>query len=279
MAALSAMTLLSGFAGTRAVAQQAPKFDMLRDVRLEQLLDQQVPLDIPFRDENGKDVKLGDYFGSKPVILVMPFYQCKGSCTLELNGMVKAFSTLPFTPGNEFNVVTVSINPKEGPDLAKGKHDEYVGLLRKPDASAGWHFLTGQEDSIKRLAAAVGFHYIYDVKTDQYSHPAGIMIVTPKGKLSRYFLGAKYPEKELRLSLIEASENRIGTLTDQIVLACTNYDPRSGSRSFKIMRILQASGILTAVCMAGFLIIMFRREKDTDVLPPKMGGQGSPTGV
>jgi len=240
---------------------QAP-IDAPRDVGMDQKLDAQAPLDTAFRDETGKTVRLGDYFhGHKPVVLVMPFYKCAGTCTLMLDGMARSFRKLDLRLGQDFEAVAISINPKETPELANAKKINILEFMNRPGSANGWHFLTGQEPEIKRLANAVGYRYVYDVKKDQYSHPSGIMILTPQGKVSRYFYGVDYPAKELRLTLVEASENKIGTLVDKLYLFCTAYDPATGRRGFLIMRLLQVSGFATVFLVGTSLFLMLRWER------------------
>lgn len=283
-----ALAALAAFAAGPVRAQegqQAPNItvraETFRNIGMDQKLDSQVPLDLPFRDEAGKTIRLGDYFqGNKPVLLVMPFYQCKGVCTAELNGMIKLFKKLPLQVGKDFQVVTVSINPKEGPELAAGKKQEYIDLLGKPGAEQGWHFLVGDEPNIRALAGAVGFRYTYDAKTDQYSHPGGIIIITPKGKVSRYFYGASFPDKDVRLSLVEASANKIGSLADKVFLmACAAYDPTTGKYGVTIIKLLRVLGVATALIVGGYIVLMLRRERRQSLVAPRSDGRGSPAGA
>jgi protein SCO1/2 len=231
-------------------------------VRIEQRLDQQVPLDIPFKDEENKDIKLGDYFGKRPVILVMPFYKCAGTCILEMEGLMRACNALhDFDLGNQFDVVVVSINPKEGPVLAAEKKRDYLSIYQRPGTEKGMHCLTGDQASIERLADAVGFRYYIDPKSGAPVHSAGIMILTPRGKVSRYVLGVDYPPRDLRLTLVNASENRIGSLVDNIRLLCTQYDPSTGKYSVAIIRLLQITGCGTVLILGTFIFSMIRMER------------------
>ena len=230
-------------------------------VGLDQKRGEQVPLDLAFTDETGKPVKLRDYFHGKPVILNLIFYKCPGVCMAELDGMTKLFRSADMTlkAGKDFEVVTVSINPKETPDLAADKKREYLELLGKESDPNGWHFLLGQEENIEKLAAAVGFRYVYDEKTDQFAHPAGIMVATPEGKLSHYFYGINYAPRDIRYSLIEASQNKIGSLADRIALNCMyQYDPKTGRYGLAIVRALQFGGILTVLTLVTSIVVMTR---------------------
>jgi protein SCO1/2 len=244
-------------------AQVSP--DALKNVGIDQRLDQQVPLDLQFKDEAGKTVKLGDYFRSgRPVILNLVYYTCPMLCGEELAGLSSALGVLRFTPGNEYEVVTVSIDPDETPAVATERKKIFVDRMNerlepKSDGS-GWHFLTGQQPEIQQLADAVGFHYKRDAATGQFIHSAAIMIVTPQGKLAQYYYGVEYSPKDLRLGLIEASRNKIGNLVDQIQLYCFHYDPKSGRYGATITGILRLGGAATVLLLGGFLIVMYRRE-------------------
>jgi protein SCO1/2 len=239
--------------------------DDLKNVGIDQRLDQQLPLDLQFRDETGKPVKLGDDFKSgRPVILNLVYYTCPMLCGEELAGLSSALGVLRFTPGDEYEVVTVSINPDETPEVAGERKKIFVDRmnerLEKKSDGSGWHFLTGQQAEIQQLADAVGFHYKRDGRTGQFIHSAAIMIVTPQGKLAQYYYGVEYSPKDLRLGLIEASRNKIGNLVDQIQLYCFHYDPKSGRYGATITSILRLGGAATVVLLGGFLIVMYRRE-------------------
>jgi protein SCO1/2 len=194
--------------------------DVMKEIGIDQKLDARLPLDLAFRDERGKTVELRQYFGRRPVILALVYYQCPMLCTFVLNGLLSSAKNLPFEIGKEFEVVTVSIDPKETPLLAESKQTMYAGLYGRPGAVHGWHFLTGEESSIRQLAAAVGFRYVYDKQSEQYGHASGIMVLTPDGRVSRYLYGIEYPARDLRLALVEASGGKIGSPVDQILLLC-----------------------------------------------------------
>jgi protein SCO1/2 len=228
----------------------------LRDVRIEQKLDQQLPLDLTFRDESGQEVKLGKYFGQKPVVLALVFYDCPRLCNQMLNGMVTSFRVLPFEMGKDYDVVTISFDPRETPQLAAAKKKVYVDYLTekmRAPATDGWHFLTGDSENIKQITDAVGFRYHYDEATQQFAHASGIMIATPQGKLSRYFYGIDYPARDLRLGLIESSANKIGSPADQLLLYCYHYDPATGKYGATVMTIVRIGGVLMILGM----LVMF----------------------
>ena len=232
----------------------------LKGVGVDQHLNEQVPLDLAFRDENGNAVRLGDYFGSKPVILNLAYYQCTMLCGEVMNGMVGSLKALQFDIGKEFNVLTVSFDPRETPQMATDKKKQMMQRYRRPGAPEGWHFLTGDAASVNALTKTVGFDYQYDPKADQYAHAAAIMVLTPRGKLSKYFYGVDFAPKDLRLGLIEASENKIGTLVDQVLLYCYHYNPSTGKYGAVIMNILRLAGGATVFILGSFVIIMLRRD-------------------
>jgi protein SCO1 len=245
----------------------------LRDVRIEQKLDQQLPLDLVFRDESGQQVKLGQYFGQKPVVLAFVYYECPMLCTQVLNGMVTSFRVLPFQIGKEFDVVTVSFDPRETNVLAAAKKKVYVDYLpekMRSDASSGWHFLTGDQANIEKLTDAVGFHYRYDEDTKQFAHASGIMLTTPAGKLSRYFYGVDYAARDLRLGLIESSANKIGSPVDQLLLYCYHYDPATGKYGAAVMKVMRVAGVITMLGIVAMLLLL--KGRNPKVMRAKTGG-------
>ena len=246
--------------GGAPVQTAGVKPSLLRDVGLEQKLNNSIPLDLTFRDELGQPVTLGQFFGNRPVILTLVYYQCPMLCTEVLNGLMNSMKQLPLEVGKDFEVVTVSIDPSEKPRVAKIKHEIYAGLYGRPGAEHGWHFLTGDEPQIKQLAQSVGFHYAYDRDSGQFAHPSAIMVLTPKGKLARYFYGITYPSRDLRLGLVEASANKIGSPVDQILLCCYSYNPANGKYGFLIWRVIQVSGAITVLGMAILITVLLRRE-------------------
>lgn len=247
----------------------------LADIGIDQKLDQQVPLDLTFKDETGKTVKLGDYFqAGRPVILNLVYYTCPMLCGEELSGESSALGVLKFQPGKEYEAISVSINPDETPKDAAEKKKVFVDRMNEhldPKTSGeGWHFLTGNEAEIKKLAEAVGFRYKRDPQTGQFIHAAAIMIVTPQGKIAQYYYGVEFSPKDVRLGLIEASRNKIGNLVDQVILYCYHYDPQTGRYGAIITNILRLGGAATLLVLGGFLVVMFRRDKHG---APKKTGQ------
>ena len=234
--------------------------ELLKQVGIDQKLNQTIPLNLAFRDENGKAVELGQYFGQKPVILTLVYYNCPMLCTQVLNGVESGLKELPTDIGKQFDVVTISIDPTESHVLAKVKKEMYVGMYGRPGAAEGWHFLTGDEAQIKQLADAVGFRYAYDPDTKQFAHASAIMLLTPEGKISRYFYGIQFPSRDLRLGLVEASEGKIGTPVDQVLLFCYHYDPATGKYGLLISRVIQAGGALTVLILGIAMVILFRGE-------------------
>lgn len=246
---------------------QAPEYGqtngkrILQDVGLDQRLGEALPLDVQFKDEAGEVVPLRKYFGERPVLLALVYYECPMLCTQVLNGVTKSLKALNFAPGKEFDVVVISFDPKETPALAAEKKQSYLARYGRPETAAGWHFLTGEAGSIEAVTKAVGFRYKYDPKSAQYAHASGIMLATPDGLLARYFYGIDYPTRDLRLGIVEASEERIGSPVDQILLLCFHYDPATGKYSLAVMRVIQAAGVATVASIAGFLIFALRRDR------------------
>ncbi len=233
----------------------------LREVKIEQRLDEQLPLDLQFKDETGRTVQLSEYFNkSKPVILSLVFYKCPMLCNQILSGLMAGLRSQTFAAGKEFDVLTVSFDPRETPELAAETKKSYLERYNRPGAEKGWHFLTGDAENIKRLTEAVGFHYNYDEKTNQFAHAAGIMVLTPEGKLSRYFYGIEYNARDLRLGLVEASNNKIGSTVDQLLLFCYHYDPATGRYGPAVMNIMRLGGVVTVLGIGGLLLILRRRN-------------------
>ena len=261
-----ALTLVGA---TSALAQASPpvqpNINTNANIGIDQKLDAQVPLDLTFTDQTGKKVRLGDYFGSKPVVLALPFYRCAGMCTLEVDGMAKAFNAISFTAGKEFNAVTVSIDPKETWTLASAKQRDYLDLYPRPEAKQGWSFLTGDDANIHKLADAVGFRYIIDPKTQQPIHAVGIIVITPEGRVSRYLLGVDYSPKDLKLCLVDASHNKIGSMVDKFTLLCSHYDPTTSRYGVAIDRIIKFSCTLTVLIVGSAILLLFRFEKQRKV--------------
>lgn len=254
---LAGLVLLA--AGGRAA--DAPRLPpAFEGIAFDQRLDSQVPLDLPFRDEDGNEVRLGQYFQDRPVILVLAYYRCPMLCTEVLNSLTKTLRSVPFRMGEDYDVVTVSFDAREQPALAKAKKQHYVESFGKPGAEEGWHFLTGEQRSIDRLTDAVGFHYRYDATNDQFAHASGIMILTPDGKLSRYFYGLGYHPRDVRLGLVEASRGHVGSPVDQVLLLCLHYDPSQGTYTPTVMTAVRAGGVLTILLLGGFMSIHWLRD-------------------
>ncbi|HXE79410.1 MAG TPA: SCO family protein [Vicinamibacterales bacterium] len=240
-------------------AGQMPR--LLTEIGLDQRLNEQLPLDLPFRDEQGREVTLAQYFGKRPVVLTLVYYECPMLCTQVLNGLVSALGVLRFSIGEEFEVVTISFDPGETPELAAAKKAAYIERYGRPGAERGWHFLTGSPRSIRAVTEAVGFRYAYNESVDQFAHVSGFMVLTPDGRLSRYFYGIEYGPRDIRLALLEAADGRIGSAVDQLFLYCFHYDPKSGRYSLAIMRIVRLAGVLTVGLIVGGIVVMRRREK------------------
>lgn len=234
---------------------------MLKDVGIDQKLDSAVPADIPFVDHNGRDVRIGSYFGARPVVLVLAYYECPVLCTQVINGVVSSILPLTFNAGREFDVVVVSFDPGETPAMAAAKRADFVRRYGRSGTDAGIHFLTGRESSIAALTQAVGFRYAYDEAIDQWAHPAVITLLTPQGHVSRYLFGIEFAPRDLRFALIEATDNKIGTVIDQAMLFCYNYDPETGRYGFAIMTAVRGAGLLTLVLLGTFIVVTLRRER------------------
>jgi protein SCO1/2 len=240
---------------------------LLRDVGLDQKLNDSVPFNLTFRNEHGQTVALSSFFGQKPVILTLVYYQCPMLCTQVLNGLTRSLKDISLNLGKDYEVVTVSIDPTDQPVLADAKHIMYAGMYGRPGAVDGWHFLTGEEPNIKALAKAVGFRYAYDRASGQYAHPSAIMVLTPDGKISRYFYGISYPSRDLRLGLIDASAGKIGTPVDAILLYCYHYDPMTGKYGLIISHVIKIAGLITVVAITLLIIILLRQEKHKLPIP------------
>jgi protein SCO1 len=242
---------------------------MLRDVGIEQRLGQKLPLDALFADELGRPVRLGQYFGKRPVILVLAYYNCPMLCTQVFSGLVSALRVLSFDAGKEFDVVAVSFDPRDRPPDAAAKKKAYVDEYKRPGAALGWHFLTGGAGSIERVTQAAGFRYRYDETTGQFAHAAAVYVATPEGKLSRYFYGIEYGPRDLRLALVEASNGRIGSPVDQILLFCYHYDPKLARYSAAVLSMVRFGGVGAVLILSTFLAVMWRRDAHRS--PPRLG--------
>jgi protein SCO1/2 len=263
------LTLLVILAGVEPVQAQGdlPQ-DLIKEVGFDQKLDAQLPLDLEFTDSAGQSVRLGDYFGDKPVILSLGYYECPMLCTLVRNGLFESLQGLEyFTAGEDFEVVVVSVDPAETPEIAETKRRVTVMSYGRSldgqidESGRGWNFLVGEEDSIATLADAVGFRYTYDPKIDEYVHPSGIMVVTPEGRISKYLYGIQYPALDMRLALVEASQNQIGSPVDQFLLTCYHYDPVEGQYTLFVTNLVRIAGFVTVAIIGLIVGLMLYREK------------------
>ena len=256
VAALAA--LATGAPSTASAQLGAPP---LPRVDWDQRLGARLPLDARFRREDGTAVALGELLGERPVVLALVYYRCPMLCTLVLNGLVRALRTLTFDPGREFEIVTVSFDPRDTPELAAKKKATYLGEYQRAGADAGWHFLTGEPAAIERLAQSVGFQYAYIPEQKQFAHAAAIMVLTPDGRISRYFFGVEYSPRDLRFGLIDAAERKIGTVVDHLLLYCYQYDATTGRYSAVAMNLVRAGGIVTMLVLGGFILVARRGER------------------
>jgi len=234
---------------------------LLKDVGIDQKLNNRLPLDLHFRDETGRDVRLGDFFGAKPVIVTPVYYGCPMLCTQILNGLVSGLKPVSFNAGEQFDVVAVSFDPSETPDLALKKKDSYVKRYGRAGSQSGFHFLTGDEAAIQALTSALGFRYTYDRNSKQFAHASGLMVSTPEGRISRYLYGVDYAPRDLRLALVEAAERKIGTPVDQLLLFCYHYDPATGKYGAVAMNFLRLAAAATVLGIGVLLTILFRQER------------------
>jgi protein SCO1/2 len=267
--ALSLIALAANVAAGQGWTAEGPGLDrsepanvkprILDNVTIEQRLNEQIPLDLEFTDESGARVKLSRFFGDKPVVLALVYYNCPQVCNQILNGLVSSLRQVKFDAGKDFEVLAVSFDARETPGLASEKKDGYMHWYKREGGAAGWHFLTGEQQAIDALTEAVGFKYSYDPATDQFAHASGIMLLTPEGKLSRYFYGVEYAIKDVQLGLVEASNNRIGSVVDQLLLYCFHYDPASGKYGFLVINLIRLGGALTIIGLAVMLFVLRRR--------------------
>jgi len=231
----------------------------LREVTFKQRLNEPLPLDAVFRDETGRVVALRDVFGSRPVVLAFVYYQCPMLCSQVMNGISSAAKVLPFTVGRDYDVVLISFDPRDTPHAAAAKKQEHLGKWPEGDARA-WHLLTGDEATIRRVTSAAGFSYRWDERSGQFAHVSGVLVVTPDGRLSRYFYGVEYSPKDLRLALVESGEGRVGSVIDELILYCFHYDPESGRYGLLVMNLIRLGGVMTMLFIGGFILLMRRRE-------------------
>jgi protein SCO1/2 len=235
--------------------------DVIREVGFEQRLEAQLPLDAGFRDETGRAVTLREYAGKRPLVLALVYYDCPMLCTLILNGLTSSLKAVNLDAGIDFDVVAVSFDPRETPELAAGKKQAHVKEYGRAGSERGWHFLTGDAEAIRQVTEAAGFKYYWDEESQQFAHASGVIVVTPEGRLARYFYGIEYAPRDLRLGLVEASAGKIGSRVDRMLLYCFHYDPASGKYSLAVMNIVRVLGTATVALIVGFILVMLRRER------------------
>ena len=242
-----------------SVSTGVPK--ALREIGFDQHIDSRIPLDVPFRDETGRPVTIGDYFGKRPVVLLFAYFDCPMLCTQVINGLSSALGVLSLEPGRDFEILTVSFNPRDTPESARANKAIYIERYKRDGAADSWHFLTGDQAAIDRLTKAAGFKYAWDADTKQYAHPTGVMVLTPDGRLARYLFGIEYGPRDLRYAIVEASAGRVGNAVDTLLLYCYHYDPETGRYGLAIMRTIRVAAAGTVLMLAGFIVVMVRREK------------------
>jgi protein SCO1/2 len=252
--------------GMPAAALPAP----LREIGFDQHLDEKLPLDLEFTDEQGRLVTLGDYFGERPVVLTFVYYDCPMLCSLVLNAMASSLNALSLDASKDFEVVAISFDPRETPALAAERKRVLLERYDRPAAADGWHLLIGGQASIEQLTKAAGFRYTWDEATKQFAHPSGIMVVTPDGRLARYLFGLEYGPRDLRLALVDASSGRIGSAVDSLLLYCFHYDPATGRYGFLVMRAVRIAGAATVLLIGTFITVMVRRERRQAVAPSRI---------
>jgi protein SCO1/2 len=233
----------------------------LREIGFDQNLDQHIPLDLEFRDEAGQVVRLSQYFGKRPVVMLFAYYDCPMLCTQVINGLASALNVLSLVPGRDFEILTVSFDPRDTPQSAAAKKSHYIERYQRPGAADAWHFLTGNEGSIHALTKAAGFRYVWDAPTNQFAHPSGVIVLTPDGRLARYLFGIEYGPRDLRYAIVEASDGKVGNPADALLLYCYHYDPMTGRYGFVIIRALRIAGLATVLALGTFIVVMVRRER------------------
>lgn len=262
---LCAICLSANYASGQLSTKQ-----IVQDVGIDQHLDAQLPLDAVLVDEQGQSVRLAEFFGrGKPVIVNFVYFRCPMLCTQVLNGLLRSSQSIKFTMHEDFDVLSISIDPRETPAMAAAKKRKYVASYRRPGAEEGWHFLTADAATIERLTSIAGFRYRYDEPSDQYAHASGLIVATPEGRISHYLYGIDYPPNDLRLALAASSENRIGNLVDQVLLLCYHYDPVTGKYGLAISALIRFSGVLTLLVLGGYLLRMYRVERQRSLAAAK----------
>jgi protein SCO1/2 len=245
------------------------KIDLLNQVGIEPQMGKPIPLDLRFKDESGKSVMLRDYFNNgRPVLIAPVYFSCTMLCNQALNGMMSSLNVLKFSAGSEFDVLAVSFDPRETPDLAMEKRQMYMDRYKRAGAEKGIHFLIGDDANIKPLMKSIGFKYAWDERSSQYAHASALILVTPEGKVAQYYYGIEYSPKDMRLGIIEASQEKIGNLMDQVILYCFHYDPSTGKYGATTMSAMRISGVITVMMICGFIFISLRRERHSGPLTP-----------
>jgi len=233
----------------------------VKDVGFDQKLGDSIPLDLVFKDEAGKNVRLSQYFGKRPVVLSLVYFNCPMLCGMTTDGLVRSVRALRFEPGTDYEILSVSFDPRETPEMASEKKRTVMAQYGRKSGPGGWHFLTGDAASVAALTKAVGFRYVWDAEQKQFAHATGVTLLTPQGRIAKYFFGIEYPTKDLRLALIEASEEKIGNVVDQLLLLCYHYDPKAGRYTVAVRNLVRGGAVLTLVALVGFVTIMLRRER------------------
>jgi len=266
-AALVALLLCSAapFAATGMTDEHLPEAPLppppVKDVGFDQKLGESIPLDLVFKDEAGKDVRLSQYFGKRPVVLSLVYFNCPMLCGMTTDGLVRSVRALRFEPGTDYEILSISFDPRETPEIAAEKKRTVMAQYGRKSGPGGWHFLTGDAASVAALTKAVGFRFVWDAEQKQFAHATGVTLLTPQGRIAKYFFGIEYPTKDLRLALIEASEEKIGNVVDQLLLLCYHYDPKAGRYTVAVRNLVRGGAVLTLVALVGFVTIMLRRER------------------
>lgn len=261
-ATASALAVLPVFAGGIAKVPQGTETpEALKEVGIDQRLDNQIPLDATFRNERGEPVRIGDLLRRRPAVLTLVYYECPMLCTMILNGTLRTIRALEMSAGRDYDIVTISFDPSETPEIARRKKEEYLERYHRPGAEQGWHFLVGDEANIRKVTEAAGYRYQRDPKSNQWAHASAIMVLTPEGRLSRYFYGVEYSARDLRLGLVEAAAGKIGSAVDQILLYCFHYDPTTGKYSLAVINTLRGGAVLTVLALAGFWLMQYRNNR------------------
>lgn len=279
MSRLSALVVMAviAFSAPSARGQAALPLENLplppKNVGFDQNIGKSVPLDATFKDETGNAVVLRDYFGKKPVLLSFAYFTCPMLCGLSMQGLSSSLKGMNLDAGRDFEVLTVSFDPRETPEMARAKKETAIARYGRPDAASGWHFLTGDESAIQSLASAAGFRYEWDAEAKQYAHATGVVVVTPQGQIARYLFGIEYAPRDMRFSLVEASQGKLGSVVDQLLLLCYHYDPKAGRYGAFALGSMRAGGVLTLVALGAFFVVSARDRKKKKTSTPARGAE------